>query len=117
MLFGILHFLALFGPLLYFIPYALAVGAVVEKLTLSLFMIVGICLSVGAILGDAATRAGLFKSIMWLLIIGIILCLDSVKTFVYIMAIVSIIDELFIVKMHAKYKLAYAANKEIDRRG
>ena len=114
--FLILHILCLFGPLLYFIPYAYIVGEVGRKLALSLFLIVALCLSVVALISDAKTRGGLAKSIMWILVIGISICLQEVKVFVYIMAIVSIIDELVIVKLRAKYKDAYAANREIDRR-
>lgn len=116
-LFLILHILCLFGPLLYFIPYAYGMGEVGHTLVLSLFLIVALCLSVVAIISDAKTRGGLAKSIMWILIMGISICLIEVKVFIYIMAIVSIIDELFIVKMRAKYKDAYAANREIDKRG
>ena len=115
-LFLVLHILCLFGPLLYFIPYAYVVGEVGRKLALSLFLIVALCLSVVAIISDAKTRGGLAKSIMWILVIGISICLQEVKVFVYIMAIVSVIDELVIVRLRAKYKDAYAANKEIDRR-
>lgn len=115
-LFTILHFLCLFGPLLYFIPYAYIVGEVGRKLALSLFLIVALCLSVFAIIGDAKTRGGLAKSIMWIMIIGVSICLTRVETFVYIMAGVSILDELLIVRLRNKYKDAHAANREIDRR-
>lgn len=115
-LFLVLHILCLFGPLLYFIPYAYIVGEVGRKLALSLFLIVALCLSVVALISDAKTRGGFAKSIMWILVIGISICLQEVKVFVYIMAIVSIIDELVIVRLRAKYKDAYASNKEIDRR-
>lgn len=63
-LFLVLHVLCLFGPLLYFIPYAYIVGEVGRKLVLSLFIIVALCLSVIAIISDAKTRGGLVKSIM-----------------------------------------------------
>lgn len=115
-LFLVLHILCLFGPLLYFIPYAYIVGEVGRKLALSLFLIVALCLSVVAIISDARMRGGLAKSIMWILIIGISICLQEIKVFVYIMAIVSVIDELVIVRLRAKYKDALASNKEIDRR-
>lgn len=115
-LFLVLHILCLFGPLLYFIPYAYIVGEVGRKLALSLFLIVALCLSVVAIISDAKTRGGFAKSIMWILVIGISMCLQEIKVFVYIMAIVSIIDELVIVRLRAKYKNAYASNKEIDGR-
>lgn len=115
-MFGIFHFLCLFGPFLYFVPYAFAVGQMVSKITLSLTIIVSLVISAFAILAEAKTRGGLVKSIIWLLLIGVSVCLSKVETFLYIMAIVSIIDELFVVRMRAKYKDAYAANKEIDRR-
>lgn len=113
---GIVHFLCLFGPLLYFVPYAYVVGTAGRKLALSLFLIIAFCLSVVSIITSAKTRGGLAKSIMWLMVLGITLCLTEVKTFVYIMAIISIIDELIIVKLRDKYKTAYLANREIDRR-
>ena len=116
LLFGIIHFLCLFGPLFYFVPYAYIVGTAGRKLALSLFLIVALCLSVLSIITSAKTRGGLAKSIMWLLILGITLCLVEVKIFVYIMAIISIIDELIIIKLHDRYKTAYLTNREIDRR-
>ena len=114
--FGILHFLCLFGPFLYFIPYAYVVGALVSKVTLSLTIICALVIAAFTILAEAKTRGGLIKTIIWLLLIGVATCLSSVEAFLYIMAIVSIVDELFVVKMRAKYKDAYAANREIDRR-
>lgn len=116
LLFGILHFLCLFGPLLYYIPYAFASGETGQKLGLSLFAIVAICLMFLAIISEAATRAGLIKSMLWLLILGITMCLTEAKTFIYVMAIVSVVDELIIIKLKDHYKNKYSANVEIDRR-
>ena len=116
-IFGLLHFLCLFGPLLYFVPYGLAIGTVVQKVTLSLSIIVSICLAVFSIIAEASTRGGLAKVIMWALVMGVCICLTEVKTFIYIMAIVSIIDELIISKVHSHYKTAYQTNLEIDKRG
>lgn len=115
-LFTVFHFLCLFGPLLYFVPYAYCAGTVGQTLALSLFLIVALCLSVFAIIGDAKTRGGLFKSMMWLLIIGVSICLQEVQIFIYIMAAVALIDELLIVKLRDHYKNAASANREIDRR-
>ena len=115
-LFSILHLGCLFGPLLYFVPYAFATGTTGNKIGLSLFLIVSVCLSLVSLFGEAKTRGGLNKTIMWVLIMGVLMCLAEAKTFIYIMAIVSILDELVIVKLKDKYKDAYAANREIDRR-
>lgn len=112
----ILHLLCTFGPLAYFIPYAFFVGAPGQKLALSLFLIVATCLVIVAAVSDLKTRGGYAKTIMWFLVIGVTICLNEVKTFVYIMAVVAIVDELIITKLKNKYKDAYAANREIDRR-
>ena len=114
--FGVLHFLCIFGPLLYYVPYAIIKGGAGDKLFLSLEIIVSIILAVFAIILDAKTRGGLIKTIMWLLILGITIALSEVKTFICIMAICAIVDELIIVKLRARYKDRYAANREIDRR-
>lgn len=115
-LFGILHFLCLFGPFFYFIPYAFIVGKVINKLTLSVTLIISLMLAAYSLFTDAKHRGGLSKTIMWILVIGISACLAQIEVFIYIMATISIIDELFIIRMLAKYKDAYAANREIDRR-
>lgn len=114
--FLIMHFLCLFGPFLYFFPYAVVTAVPGQKIVLSLFFITAATFSAIAVFSEARTRGGLVKSIMWLLIFGITLCLETAKVFIGIMAIISIIDELFIVRMRAKYKDAFAANREIDRR-
>lgn len=114
---GIIHFVCLFGPLFYFVPYAYIVGTAGRKIFLSVFLVVSLCLSIISVITDAKTRGGLAKSVMWLIILGITCCLNEVKIFVYIMAIVSIIDELVVVRLRERYKNSYLANREIDKRG
>lgn len=115
-LFTVLHLVCLFGPFLYYIPTAFVEGEPGQKLALSLTMVVALILGAFTLLAEAATKGGLAKSIMWTLILGVCFCLPKVEVFVYIMAIISIIDELVIVKLRDKYKTAFLANKEIDRR-
>lgn len=116
-LFNVLHFLCLFGPFLYYIPSAFVEGQPGEKLALSLAMVVALILAIFTLLADAATRGGLAKTIMWALVLGVCICLPQVETFVYIMAAISILDELVVVKLRNHYKTALVANKEMDRRG
>lgn len=113
---NVLHFLCLFGPLLYYIPHAFVCGEPGQKLCLSLLSIVALCLGLLMIIIDASKRAGFAKTIMWILVLGIAICLEQAKIFICIMAVVAIIDELIIVRIRDKYKTALAANKEIDRR-
>lgn len=115
-IFGIIHLLLLLGPFLYFLPYAFITGAVVSKIALSFTVIIALVLSALTLLMDIKHRAGMHRGIMWLLIAGILVCLTAVKPFIWIMAGVSILDELVICKVKDHYKTAAATNKEIDKR-
>lgn len=114
--FGFLHFLCLFGPLLYFIPYGYVTGETVEKICMSFTIILSVVLAVISILVSVTARAGLHRCIMWALVIGVLFCLQEIKVFIYIMAITSILDELVFTKIRDHYKAALISNKEIDRR-
>lgn len=114
--FGLLHFLCLFGPLLYFIPYGYITGETVEKIGMSFTVITALILSMISILVSATHRAGLHRCIMWVLIAGVLFCLEKVQVFIWIMAITSILDELIFTKVKDHYHAALISNKEIDRR-
>lgn len=115
-IFGVLHFLCLFGPLLYFVPYGYATGAVVEKIAMSFTVIASIILALISILVSVTARAGLHRCIMWLLITGVLFTLQEIQVFIWIMAVTSILDELVFTKIRDHYKAALISNKEIDRR-
>ena len=114
--FGLLHFLCLFGPLLYFIPYGYITGETVSKIGMSFTIILSVVLAVISILVSVTARAGLHRCIMWILIAGVLFCLKEVQVFIWIMAITSILDELVFTKLRDHYKAALISNKEIDRR-
>ena len=78
LVFGLLHFLCLFGPLLYFIPYGYITGETVEKIGMSFTVITALILSMISILVSATHRAGLHRCIMWVLIAGVLFCLEKV---------------------------------------
>lgn len=115
-IFSLLHFLCLFGPLLYFIPYGYITGETVEKIVMSFTIIVSAILVVTSIVVDTVHKAGLHKCIMWALIAGVLFCLNEIKTFIWIMCIVSILDELVFVKLRDHYKFLTKTNKEMDKR-
>lgn len=115
-IFGFLHFLCLFGPLLYFIPYGYITGETVSKIGMSFTIILSVILAVISILVSVTARAGLHRCIMWVLIAGVLFCLKEIQVFIWIMAITSILDELVFTKVRDHYKAALISNKEIDRR-
>lgn len=115
-LFGLIHFLCLFGPLLYFIPYGYITGETVSKIGMSFTVIVSIMLAAISMIISATHRAGLHRCILWILIAGVLFCLQEVQVFIWIMCVTSILDELIFVRLKDYYKAALISNKEIDRR-
>ena len=83
---------------------------------MSFSIIFSIVLAVISVVVDVRTRAGLQKTMLWGLILGVMVCLEQAKDFIIIMAIVSIIDELIITHIQEHYANVYKTNKEIDRR-
>ena len=75
-IFGLLHLLCLFGPLLYFIPYGYITGETVQKIGMSFTIILSAILIVISILVSVTARAGLHRCIMWVLISGVLFCLQ-----------------------------------------
>lgn len=115
-LFGILHFLLLFGPFFYFIPYGYITGTTTTSVGLTLSIVISLILAVFSIMADARYRGGLHKTMMWIMVLGVIFCLKEVEVFIWILAIAAIIDELIIVRLKDYYKAALISNKEIDKR-
>ena len=116
-LFAFLHFLCMFGPLLYFIPLGYATGETTTKVTMSLTIVISIVLAFISLVVDVRSKQGLHKSIMWVLIAGVLFALQEVKVFIWIMCITSVLDELVFVKLKDYYKACLISNREIDRRG
>ena len=57
------------------------------------------------------------RSTLWVLLIGIYMCIDNILPLIIIMATTTIIDEFVLVPLINKYKNKYIINKEIDLRG
>lgn len=116
-LFSVLHLLCLFGPLLYFIPYGYITGETISKVAMSFTVIVSVILAMISLLVEAASKQGLQRCIMWILIAGVLFCLKEVQVFIWIMACTSIVDEIVFIPLKRHYQACLIANKEIDRRG
>ena len=57
------------------------------------------------------------RSTLWVLLIGIYVCIDNIIPLLIIMAATTIIDEFVLVPLINKSKNKYIINKEIDLRG
>ena len=114
---SVLHIVLLVAPFLYFLPFSLYIGDKVEKITLAMSSLTAAILVVISIILDVTHRASLHKTALWLVIGGIATCIGSISTiFIWIMAAISIADELVIMPIRNKYRLLLISNKEIDKR-
>ena len=114
---GFLHFILAFGILAYFGISAFVTAEVTSKVVLGLSTGISLILGLISLILDTKHKAGIHRSIMWMLIIGVIHCLESIAPFIWTMAIASILDECIITPAYEHYKTALLANREMDKRG
>ena len=57
------------------------------------------------------------RSAIWLLVLGVYICLQNIQTLLIMVAVCTILDEIVFTPLHKKYKNLYIINKEIDKRG
>lgn len=57
------------------------------------------------------------RSTLWIMLIGIYICIDNIIPLLITMAVSTVIDEFVLVPLIKKYKDKYIINKEIDARG
>lgn len=115
-LFTFIHYVCLFGPLAYFIPLGYLTGEPVQKISISLTVITAVILAMISIIVSTTARAGIHRSILWVLMLGLFCTLSQLKIFITVMALTSILDELVFCRLKDYYKEAFRTNKEIDRR-
>lgn len=97
---------------IYFTIQALIQGTLaVEKIALVSTVLVVLILSAVSVVNKVALR-----SRMWILLIGLWMCLDNFITPLLFIAITQILDELVFSPLKAKYKHLYVINREIDKR-
>ena len=110
----VLSILMTIGPLAYFFVKAYIDGevGVTQKMTL------GICTVVCAILIiiNITVKKSL-RSPIYIIIIGIYVCLDNLMLLFIVMAATTILDEFIFSPLASKFKNQYTINKEIDKRG
>lgn len=101
-----------FLPLVVYVIIAFVKGAPMEKFTMG-------CMVTLALIFVALNVIMKYniRSTIWVLILGIYLCLDNITPLLIIMAVSTILDEFVVSKLAVKYKNQFVINKEIDKRG
>ena len=111
-LFGLLSLLCTVFPVAYFTVQAFIQGEVKEKVTLGCTLV--LCLILVAL--NTIQKRNL-RSPVYLMILGIYVCLDNLLSLFLIMAITTMADEFVFSPLHNSFKNKAIINKEIDRRG
>ena len=108
----ILSFLLNVCPLLVFTIIAFISGtAIVHKVTLSMTLLIVLIFTAVTFINKTV-----FRSKLWILLIGLWLCLDNILTPLIVFAACQVIDELIVTPLKNYYKNRYRINKEMDTR-
>lgn len=100
------------APLATYVVLGLTSGAViVEKVALTSTIFIVLIMSCIAWMNKTVMR-----SRIWLIMLGLFFCLDSIATPLIIIAVTQVVDELIVCPLRAHYKNRYTINKEIDKR-
>lgn len=99
-------------PLLVYAVMGFVNGSIGEKVTLGMTLIV--CLIF--VLINAVFKYNI-RSTIWIMLLGIQICLTNITSLLVIIALSTMMDEFVITPLAKKYKQKYIINNEIDKRG
>ena len=107
-----LSFLLTVFPIIFYVVMGFTNGTKVEKVSLGICVILALIFVIINVMFKYHIR-----STLWILLIGVYVCIDNIIPLLIIMATTTIIDEFILVPLINKYKDKYIINKEIDLRG
>ena len=110
-----LHFICMLGPLVFFSIRGLIAAQDGYRVVLPMTISASILLACIGLMVDVKYKAGIFKTVMWTMVLAITYSLNQVKTFVWILAISSILDECFFRPIYYNTKQKLMVSKEIMR--
>lgn len=99
------------APIIAYSIYGFIQGSIGEKATLSLSLI--ICIIFVAINFIFKYH---IRSSIWIILIGIQVCLKNITTLLLIIALITILDEFVLTPLAKKSREKYVINNEIDKR-
>lgn len=82
-----------------------------EKIALSMIVFIVLIMTIISIANKIVLRSRL-----WIILIGVYICLDHIMTPLIIIAVCQILDELLITPLKKSFKNKLNINKEIDKR-
>lgn len=110
-IFFILSTFVTFFPVIFYTIKGFLNGSPVQKLSLGMLVTAALIIVIVNFLFKANLRC-----IIWILLLGIYICLDNIIPLILMVTIGTILDELVFTPLHKRYKNLYIINKEIDKR-
>lgn len=110
-LFLSLSIFALSFPLTFYGIQAFIYGSKVEKFTLGAFC----CVALGMVVINFLLKMKL-RSMIWLIVLGIFICLNEIQAMLIMVAVCTILDEICFTPLHKHFKRKAQTNREIDKR-
>lgn len=83
----------------------------VEKVTLTCTLLLALILTIVNVLFKYKLR-----SIIWILLLGIYICIDNILTLIIMIGVLTILDEFIFTPLKESFKNKYVINKEMDKR-
>ena len=99
------------APAYYVFDGLMGDGIIIEKVALTTSVFIVIILSAVAYINKTSMR-----SRIWILLLGLYICLDTILTPLLIIAITQILDEWLISPLAKSYRNKLTINKQIDKR-
>ena len=108
----IIDYLLLFFPIIfYFIVALIGDGVIVKKITLISTFVIALILTLFNIIAKRHLR-----SVIWIMIIGIYICVDNILPLILFIAVASILDEFLFSPLINRYHTKYLASISYDER-
>lgn len=102
---------ALSFPLTFYGIMAFIEGSKVEKFTFGAFC----CVAIGMVVINFLMKLKL-RSMIWLIVLGIFICLNEIQAMLIMVAVCTILDEICFTPLYKYFKRKAQTNKEIDKR-
>lgn len=100
------------GPLMFYTIQALCQSNLTyEKVSLCLTVFIVLILSAICLINKVA-----LKSRLWIILIGLYICLDSIMVPIIVIACCQVLDELIFAPLSKHYKTKLLISKELDKR-
>lgn len=107
----ILSMLVTLVPVLVYLVAAFVEGTPAQKLTLGATFTVAVVLTFLNVVLKYRIR-----STLWILLIGIYVCMRDVLPLIWILAVGTVLDEFMLTPLAKRFKAKYTINGEIDKR-